>query len=107
MGAPAYILSGVAALAEYRASTVEVSIDGISTRSEAFMVIVANTSSYAIEQVKIAPFAAIDDGWLDVCVFEKPPGDKIGFVAQILLMGAVLPRKKSGDHGDSSDAWTD
>jgi diacylglycerol kinase (ATP) len=94
VGAPAYILSGLAALAEYRASAVDITIDGTRMRSEAFVVLVANTSSYAMEQVKIAPFASPDDGWLDICVFEKPPNDKIGFIGQLLL---IMARRHLGD----------
>jgi len=94
MGAPAYILSGIAALAQYRASSVDMTIDNVHIKSDAFVVVVANTSSYAVEQVKIAPFAAIDDGWLDICIFEKPPNDKIGFIGQILLL---MARRHLGD----------
>ena len=94
MGAPAYILSGMAALAKYRATPVMIDIDEVQVHSEAFIVVVANTSSYGIEQVKIAPFAAIDDGWLDICIFEKPPNDKIGFLGQILLL---MARRHLGD----------
>jgi diacylglycerol kinase (ATP) len=94
MGAPAYILSGMAALAQCRASKVEISIDDVQIKSEAFIVVVANTSSYGLEHVKVAPFAALDDGWLDICVFEKPPNDKIGFIGQILLL---MARRHLGD----------
>jgi diacylglycerol kinase (ATP) len=94
MGAPAYILSGITVLAQHRASKLEMMIDDVRVCSEAFVVVVANTSSYAIEQVKIAPFAAIDDGWLDICIFERPPNDKIGFLGQILLL---MARRHLGD----------
>jgi YegS/Rv2252/BmrU family lipid kinase len=94
MGAPAYILSGMAALAKYNASKVVITIDDERIESEAFVVVVANTSAYAVEHVKIAPFAAIDDGWLDVCIFERPPNDKIGFLGQILLL---MARRHLGD----------
>ena len=54
--------------------------------AEAYLIVVANASSYAFRHVKMAPFAAIDDGWLDVCVFERAPLDKVGFVTQIMAM---------------------
>jgi YegS/Rv2252/BmrU family lipid kinase len=94
VGAPAYIISAVAALAQYRASALDITIDDVQISSEAFVVVVANTSSYGFEQVKIAPFAAIDDGWLDICIFEKPPNDKIGFIGQLLLL---MARRHLGD----------
>jgi diacylglycerol kinase family enzyme len=84
----------MAALAKYNASKVVITIDDERIESEAFVVVVANTSAYAVEHVKIAPFAAIDDGWLDVCIFERPPNDKIGFLGQILLL---MARRHLGD----------
>lgn len=94
VGAPAYIMSGLAALAHCKASRVRLTLDDETLASDAFMVLVANVSSYAVAQVKVAPFAALDDGWLDICVFERPPTDRVGFAAQILLL---LARRHMGD----------
>ena len=49
---------------------------------KAFMVIVANVSTYAYN-LHIAPMAAPDDGFLDICVFERPITDRIGFMRQV------------------------
>ena len=88
IGAPAYVLSAIATLADYQPSEITLHIDNDVVSTLAYMVLVANVSSYAYQQMKLAPFAAIDDGWLDVCVFEKAPASKVGFVTQILLMMA-------------------
>jgi diacylglycerol kinase (ATP) len=85
VGAPAYVFSGIAALAQYKPSRVRVTLDETELNSDAFLIVVANISSYAWESLKVAPFASLDDGWLDVCIFERPPGNTIGFMGQMLL----------------------
>lgn len=86
IGPAAYALATMSALAAYRSTAVQLSLDGETISSEAYLIVVANASSYAFRHVKMAPFAAIDDGWLDVCVFERAPFDKVGFVTQIMAM---------------------
>lgn len=86
IGPAAYALATMSALAGYRSTSVRLSLDGETIASEAYLIVVANASSYALRHVKLAPFAAIDDGWLDVCVFERAPLDKVGFVTQIMAM---------------------
>jgi diacylglycerol kinase family enzyme len=86
IGAPAYLLSALATLAEFKPSDVTLQIDDHVVQTQAFMVLVANVSSYAYHQMKLAPFASLDDGWLDVCVFQKAPSAKVGFVTQFFLM---------------------
>jgi len=88
IGPGAYALATFQTLAQYQSTSVRLTLDGEEVRSEAYLVVVANASSYALAQVKMAPFASIDDGWLDVCVFERAPGDRIGFVTQIMAMFA-------------------
>ncbi len=87
-GPGAYALATFQTLAQYQSTSVTLTLDGEEVQSEAYLVVVANASSYALAQVKMAPFASIDDGWLDVCVFERAPGDRIGFVTQIMAMFA-------------------
>lgn len=86
VGAPAYIMSGLAALAQCKASRLHLTLDDDELTVDAFLVVVANVSSYAFEQFKVAPFASLDDGWLDICIFERPPMDRVGFAAQIALL---------------------
>jgi YegS/Rv2252/BmrU family lipid kinase len=94
LGPAAYALATVGALATYRSTQVRLRLDGEEVRSEAFLVVVANAASYAYRQIKLAPFAALDDGWLDVCVFERARGDRVGFATQMM---AVLARRHLRD----------
>jgi diacylglycerol kinase (ATP) len=86
IGAPAYIFSALRTLADYVPNRVTLRIDDEIVSTEAYVVVVANVSSYGYRDLKVAPFAMPDDGWFDVCVFEKAPTATIGFVGQFLLM---------------------
>lgn len=88
IGPGAYALATFQTLAQYQSTSIRLTLDGEQVESEAYLAVVANASSYALAQVRMAPFASIDDGWLDVCVFERAPGDRIGFVTQIMAMFA-------------------
>lgn len=88
IGPAAYALAALRALANYHSAAVRLHLDGEEVSSEAFLVIVANASSYAYRQWKMTPFASVDDGWLDICVFERAPLDRVGFVTQIMAMMA-------------------
>ena len=88
IGAPAYVLGAMAALADLKPTDITLRMDDDFVKTEAFMVLVSNVSSYAYQQMKLAPFASLDDGWLDICVFEKAAAAKVGFVTQIMLIMA-------------------
>ena len=94
IGPAAYALATVSALAKCRSTAITLTLDGEVIRSEAFLVVVANVSSYAVRRVKVAPFAAPDDGWLDVCVFERPRRARVGFASQMM---AVVARRHLRD----------
>ena len=94
LGPAAYAIAAAGALATYRSTHIRLHLDGEEVRSEAFLVVVANAASYAYRQIKLAPFAALDDGWLDVCVFERARGDRVGFASQMM---AVLARRHLRD----------
>lgn len=94
IGPAAYAVAGLGALTRYQSTAVKLVLDDEAVHSEAFMVIVANAASYAFRQIKLAPFASMDDGWLDVCVFERAPADRVGFVTQMM---AVLARRHLRD----------
>jgi len=94
IGPAAYAFATVGALAKSRRTSLRLHLDGEEARSEAYLVVVANAASYANRQIKMAPFAAPDDGWLDVCVFERAPTDRVGFAAQMV---AVLARRHLRD----------
>ncbi|MBV9850156.1 MAG: diacylglycerol kinase family lipid kinase [Armatimonadetes bacterium] len=94
IGPAAYAFATLGALARYRSTRFHLTLDGQTISADAFLVLVANVSSYAFRQIRPAPFAAPDDGWLDICVFERAPTDKVGFVTQVL---AVLARRHLRD----------
>lgn len=94
LGPAAYAFATVGALAKYHSTAISLSLDGEEVRSEAFLVVVANAASYAYRQIKLAPFAALDDGWLDICVFERAGLDRVGFATQMM---AVLARRHLRD----------
>ena len=94
LGPAAYAFAAAGALAKYRSTHIRLRLDGEEVRSEAFLVVVANAASYAYRQIKLAPFAALDDGLLDVCVFERARGDRVGFASQMM---AVLARRHLRD----------
>ena len=94
IGPAAYAFATVGALAKHRSTALCLTLDGQEIRSEAYLVVIANAASYAYRQIKLAPFAALDDGWLDICVFERAPTDRVGFAAQMM---AVLMRRHLRD----------
>ena len=94
IGPAAYALSTLGALAKYRSTAITLTLDGEEVQSEAFWVVIANTASYGDRLIKLAPFAAPDDGWLDVCVFERPRVGRVGFATQMV---AVLARRHLRD----------
>ena len=94
LGPAAYAFATVGALATYRSTQIRLRLDGEEVRSEAFLVVIANTASYAFRQYKLAPFAAFDDGWLDICVFERAPTGGVAFATQMM---AVLARRHLRD----------
>lgn len=94
IGPAAYAFATLGALARYHSTRFRLILDGECVESEAFMVLAANVATYAFQGVKPAPFAAPDDGWLDICVFERARMDKVGFVTQI---AAVFARRHLRD----------
>jgi diacylglycerol kinase (ATP) len=94
IGPAAYAFATLGALARYRSTRFRLILDGECVESEAFLVLAANVPTYAFQGVTPAPFAAPDDGWLDICVFERARMDKVGFVTQI---AAVFARRHLRD----------
>lgn len=78
IGASAYVLKGLGKLATYDATDVALDMPDETCRTKAFLIIVANASTYTYG-LKIAAHASMSDGLLDVCVFERPVDDKLGF----------------------------
>ncbi len=82
IGSSAYALKGLEILAKYRPTDITLEMDEETYCATAFMVVVANVSTYGYD-MKIAPLASHDDGLLDICVFERPMLDTIGFAQQV------------------------
>lgn len=66
-GTPLYVLAVLRTLTTYRPRRVRVTVDGAETESEAWLVAVGNTRSYASGMI-ITPAASVHDGLLDACV---------------------------------------
>jgi diacylglycerol kinase (ATP) len=94
IGPAAYAIASLGALARFHSTAVRLRLDTEVVSTQAYLVVVANASSYAFGQIKLAPFASMTDGWLDICVFERAPTAKVGFVTQI---AAVLARRHLHD----------
>ncbi|MCX6368176.1 MAG: diacylglycerol kinase family lipid kinase [Armatimonadetes bacterium] len=73
VGATAYALAAVGALATFTPPWVRVTIDGIALPEvEVFLVAVSNTSLYGGD-LKLLPAASLEDGLLDIALFTAPP----------------------------------
>jgi diacylglycerol kinase (ATP) len=66
-GTPLYVIAVLRTLRTYRPRPVRLTVDGVVTETDAWLVAMANTRSYASGMV-IAPAASTHDGLLDVCV---------------------------------------
>jgi diacylglycerol kinase (ATP) len=82
IGAPAYILNGLKTIASYDATALTLEMPDETYSAEAFLIIIANISRYTYN-LKIAPYASPNDGLLDICIFERPSTDRIGFMRQV------------------------
>ncbi len=70
IGGIAYIVSAFNSVFKYKPSLMHINIDNHRIDEIGYFVIVENVSSYG-GSFKLAPYANINDGLLDVCVFKK------------------------------------
>jgi diacylglycerol kinase (ATP) len=70
MGAFAYVARGLALLAYHHPSHFRVHTETEIVEGEAWLAVVTNAPRYAYSW-KLSPRAALDDGWLDLCLFES------------------------------------
>lgn len=84
-----YRLSGVLAIASWRAPTYTVTVDGTERRVRANTVVIANSGAYG-HGLRIVPVAELDDGRMDVMVVR----------AEIpkLAIGAFMAQARHGSH---------
>ena len=87
-GTPLYVLATLRTLASYRPRRVRVTVDDDVLETDAWLVAVGNTRSYA-GGMMITPDAALDDGVLDVCV--------VGRVSRVDFL-RTFPKVFDGTH---------
>ncbi len=70
IGPLAYIFAGIYSAFKYKPKKISIDIDNHRIDDIGYFVVVENTGSYG-GKFKIAPYADLNDGLLDVCVFKK------------------------------------
>ena len=76
-GTPLYVLAVLRTLRTYTPRAMRLTVDGVVTETEAWLVAAANTRTYAGGML-VAPSASMHDGLLDVCVVG--PVSRAGFL---------------------------
>lgn len=103
VGATAYALAAVGALATFLPPTVRVSVDGIAVpETDVFLVAVSNLSLYGGD-LRLFPDAQPDDGLLDIALFTAPPLPPPLRNAAFLPQLADTARQR---HHQSPHIWT-
>lgn len=82
MGSAAYVIEGIGNLINYKPKDFTINIDGEIFNSTAYIIIVTNTKKYGTG-VDLVRGADITDGILDVCIFQKPVLNNLGFILQV------------------------
>ena len=84
IGPFAYVARGLALLARYRPSQFRVVADGETIEAEAWLAVVTNVPRYS-HRWRLSPAAEMDDGWLDLCLFQSSsPREMAGQVVAVL-----------------------
>jgi YegS/Rv2252/BmrU family lipid kinase len=92
LGAMAYPLGALHTLTHYNLPEISVTFKDAEKEIKGFIVIVCNTKHYGGKYM-ICPDAAIDDGWLDVCVLQKKDIFTVIKAGLAVLMEQPPPRK--------------
>jgi len=71
-GFSTYVKSAFQEIANYKADTYYIDIDGVKSQHEAFMLSFANSSQYG-NNAHVSPHASVQDGLIDVCVIRPFP----------------------------------
>ncbi len=69
-GLRTYVREGLRAFASFKPEDYEIDIDGISSKRNAVLLAVANSSQYG-NNARIAPIASLQDGLLDVVIVDR------------------------------------
>lgn len=84
LGSFAYVARGLQLLAAYPTSTFRITADGEVMEAAAWLAVVANASRYTYRW-RLSPQARIDDGWLDLCLFQaSSPGESLRQAAAVV-----------------------
>jgi YegS/Rv2252/BmrU family lipid kinase len=94
VGATAYAIAAARELLRYKGRHGKVRLDGEVLDTNALMVVASNTQRYA-GITKVTPQAKIDDGLLDVCVYQGTGGRDIILHAVRTLLRMHLRSKKT------------
>ncbi len=70
LGPLAYIISGIYSLWKYKPHKITINIDDHRIDDFGYFVVAENVSTYG-GKFKIAPYADVNDGLLDICIFKK------------------------------------
>jgi diacylglycerol kinase (ATP) len=95
-GTPLYVMATLRTLAAYSPTPVRVTVDDAVIETEAWLVAVGNTRTYA-SGMMITPNASVHDGLLDVCV--------VGPVSRVDFL-RTFPSVFRGRHVDHPDVRT-
>jgi YegS/Rv2252/BmrU family lipid kinase len=91
VGSFAYVARGLRLLAEHAPSRFVIETEGERIDAEAWLAVVANASLYTYRW-RLAPEARIDDGWLDLCLFESASRAQTGTQVLAALRGRHVGR---------------
>lgn len=83
-GQLAYLWAGARPILEFRGANARLYVDGVERKGRVLFLVIGNVQFYA--GVPLIPEARVDDGWLDVCVFEGYSwAHSIAHIARIAL----------------------
>jgi len=83
-----YLKITVLELLNFQSQKIEFDFDGQIRQTEALLISFANSNQWG-NNVKIAPFAKVDDGLVDVCVLKKFPLIIAPIIGVRLLLGTI------------------
>jgi diacylglycerol kinase (ATP) len=81
-----YASIGIRLFRTYQPKKYAVIIDGVPVQTSALMINMANSNQFGFN-VKIAPHALIDDGFIDICITSKPSMLRMCLASPRLFMG--------------------
>ena len=91
IGSIAYLERGLRLLADRSASRFRVTTESGEVRADAWLAVIANASRYTYD-IRLAPEARIDDGWLDLRLFQRGPVAQTISQVMAVLRGRHLDR---------------